>query len=253
MAGRTETTPHDDRLATIRALLAKAEATDFPAEAEAFCAKATELMARYSIDEAMVWAEQGGGSEIGELVIVLHRPYVNLKAWLVHGVAAAFGCRSVGFAGSGSGPMERVSVVGFPSDLELVDTLVTSLLVQQAAAMLAAQPASSSASASAAWRRSFLGGYADTVRRRLEEQRSAAAHHDGPGGSTAPVGSTSTELVLVRREEAVDGEFRRRFPRLRQSRVSMGTSGAGRSAGAAAGRRADLGSRRIARRRALSP
>ena len=48
-----EATHSDSRLATIRGLLAKAEATEFAAEAEAFTAKASELMARYSLDEAM--------------------------------------------------------------------------------------------------------------------------------------------------------------------------------------------------------
>src|SRR4051794_37528109 len=37
----------------VRALLAKAESTDFPAEAEAFSAKAQELIARHSIEEAL--------------------------------------------------------------------------------------------------------------------------------------------------------------------------------------------------------
>jgi hypothetical protein len=41
-------------LGRIRALLAKAEATGYPPEAEALTAKAQELMARYSIDEAVL-------------------------------------------------------------------------------------------------------------------------------------------------------------------------------------------------------
>ncbi|CAM5527758.1 hypothetical protein SFUMM280S_02998 [Streptomyces fumanus] len=43
-------------LARIRALLAKAEATGYPEEAEALSAKAQELMARYSVDEALLAA-----------------------------------------------------------------------------------------------------------------------------------------------------------------------------------------------------
>ncbi|RST20878.1 bifunctional 3'-5' exonuclease/DNA polymerase [Streptomyces sp. WAC04770] len=43
-------------LTRIRALLAKAEATGFPEEAEALTAKAQELMARHSIDEALLAA-----------------------------------------------------------------------------------------------------------------------------------------------------------------------------------------------------
>ncbi|NEA40757.1 DUF2786 domain-containing protein, partial [Streptomyces sp. SID11385] len=46
---------HDEprMLTRIRALLAKAEATGFPEEAEALTTKAQELMARHSIDEAL--------------------------------------------------------------------------------------------------------------------------------------------------------------------------------------------------------
>jgi Protein of unknown function (DUF2786) len=43
-------------LGRVRALLAKAESTEFPEEADAFTEKAQELMTRYSIDVAMVAA-----------------------------------------------------------------------------------------------------------------------------------------------------------------------------------------------------
>ncbi|MFD0330099.1 DUF2786 domain-containing protein [Streptacidiphilus monticola] len=46
-------------LGRIRALLAKAESTDFPEEAEALSAKAQELMARHSIDAALLSARSG--------------------------------------------------------------------------------------------------------------------------------------------------------------------------------------------------
>ena len=41
-----------------RALLAKAEATDDPAEAETFTAKAQELMTRHAVDEAVLRSSQ---------------------------------------------------------------------------------------------------------------------------------------------------------------------------------------------------
>lgn len=57
-------------LTRIRALLAKAEATGFPEEAEALTTKAQELMARHSIDEALLAArthsrETPGACRIG--------------------------------------------------------------------------------------------------------------------------------------------------------------------------------------------
>ncbi|MDP9441581.1 MAG: DUF2786 domain-containing protein, partial [Actinomycetota bacterium] len=45
----------DDRiLSRVRALLAKAESTEFAPEAEAFTEKAQELMARYAIDDPVL-------------------------------------------------------------------------------------------------------------------------------------------------------------------------------------------------------
>ena len=46
-------------LGRVRALLAKAESTEFPEEAEALSARAQELMARYSIDYAVLAAGSG--------------------------------------------------------------------------------------------------------------------------------------------------------------------------------------------------
>ena len=59
----TDGSVDDRRLATIRGLLAKAEATEFPEEAEAFFNKASELIARYAISEALIWASTSRGRE----------------------------------------------------------------------------------------------------------------------------------------------------------------------------------------------
>jgi hypothetical protein len=163
----------DERLEKIRALLAKAEATPFPEEAESFNTKASELMAKYSIDEAMLARDRGDGAGPAELVVVVHRPYTAQKALLVCEVARCFGCRGVRFVGDPGSTAEEVRVVGFPVDLELVETLVTSLLVQLSGSMLRSQPAFGSASASAAWRRAFIGGFVGAVIERLESRRAA--------------------------------------------------------------------------------
>src|ERR1035437_9378523 len=56
--------PADERiLGKIRALLAKAESTEFTEEAEALSARAQELMAKYSIDHALLAAEAGRKDE----------------------------------------------------------------------------------------------------------------------------------------------------------------------------------------------
>ncbi|HKY15903.1 MAG TPA: hypothetical protein VJM33_13345, partial [Microthrixaceae bacterium] len=183
------------------------------------------------------------------IVIELRRPYVAQQAVLVNEVAVAFGCRAVRFVDPGS-PFERVSVVGFRSDLRLVESLVTSLLVQLATAMAEARPRTSSASATASWRRSFIAGFVDAIAARLTADRHDAAveiiEHVDASRTTV-----SAELVLRRREELVDDEFRRRHPWVRSARVGGGSSAHGRRSGEAAGEQADLQRRRVGGRRAL--
>lgn len=56
----------DERiLGKVRALLAKAESTEFPEEAEALSARAQELMAKYRIDHALLAARSGKKDEPG--------------------------------------------------------------------------------------------------------------------------------------------------------------------------------------------
>jgi hypothetical protein len=246
----------DDRLAVIRALLAKAEATEFEAEAATFRAKASELMARYAIDEALLWADRRGDErEVPSAVTIeLRRPYVPQQAVLVNEVATAYGCRSVRFTDPGA-PHELVEVVGFASDLRLVEALVTSLLVQMSHAMVQAQPSMGRAASTAAWRRSFMMGFIESVSSRLAADRAAAARDGGEPIVHEPAARRSAgaaALVLREREQQVDEELRRRHPYLRSSRVGGGSSWHGRESGQGAGRRADLGDARLQGRRALT-
>lgn len=259
-------TDDDRRLSTIRSLLAKAEATEFPDEAEAFFAKASELIGRWAIDEAMIWAgtDASGREQPDELRLLLYAPYLPQKAVLVGAVAGAHGCRTVRIVSSPGVGSEVVSVVGFPTELRWVDTLVTSLLVQLTSAMLARCPRGVSASTTASWRRSFIVGFAEEVSRRLEADRAAAAaerdaaaapatgaaaHSDG-GGGAAP---GSTALVLASRADEVDEDLRRRHPRVRSSWASSGRSASGRREGRMAGSEASLSRRGIANRGRLGP
>jgi type II secretory pathway component PulM len=168
---------------------------------------------------------------------------------LVHAVAEAQGCRAVRLVASAGERQEQIAIVGFASDLRWVETLVTSLLVQLTSAMLDQCPAGLTPSASAGWRRSFIVGFAETVAERLEtDRRDRVVEHDR-GTPT----SASSALVLVERHEEVTVEFRRRFPRIRSSWASSGSSRSGAAAGRRAGQDASFGSRSVAGRRALGP
>lgn len=259
----------DRRLATVRSLLSKAEATEFPEEAEAFFAKASELISRWAIDEAMLWdgADSGGREVPDELQLVVHGPYLAQKAILISGVARAHGCRAVRLGGATGSRTEIISIIGFPSDLRWVETLTTSLLMQLTSAMLSRCPKGISSSESASWRRSFIVGYAQEVRSRLEKDRAAAAaaraesaaHNDGAAGGSDKSGErrdsdgNSVALVLASRVAEVDQDFRQRFPYVRSSWASSGRSAHGHNAGRSAGKEASLTRGGIGGRRALGP
>jgi hypothetical protein len=258
MHDAASTAPHDPpagprserRLATVRGLLAKAEATAFPEEAEAFFAKASELIARYAIDEAVLWADADDAARDhpDEVRLVLHAPYIGQKAVLVAAVARAHGCVAVRLGAEPGTRAEAISVVGFPNELRWVEALVTSLLVQLTSAMLARCPVGLTAAGSAGWRRSFIIGFADEVAGRLEADRSASSAAVDLADRT---GGRSTAMVLADRDDEVRQDLRRRYPRLRTSWTSRGDSRSGAAEGRRAGREASLGRGGITGRRAL--
>ncbi|WP_232828343.1 DUF2786 domain-containing protein [Kribbella monticola] len=223
-------------LARIRGLLAKAEATDFPDEAEALSAKAQELMAKFSLDRALVDAdpEHVLDDDSGARRIWVETPYVSAKAQLVAAVASANSCRTVSME-----QLAVVTIVGAELDLQLTELLSTSLLVQANRAMLAAGKhfGHRGESRTRSFRQSFLMAYAQRIGERLQATTEAtrAAVPEADAGRLLP--------VLSKREEQVDALFVKLFPEttLRRTRVS---NGAGWAAGLSAADRAHLQTRR---------
>lgn len=217
-------------LGRIRGLLAKAESTDFPEEAEALTAKAQELMTRYAVDSAVL--DAGGGHSLAAEVrarrVHLLQPYADAKVQLLSAVAGANGVRSVWHDEVG-----MATVVGLPIDLELTELLFTSLLVQGTRAMAETGRAGSAASRTPSFRRSFLLAYALRIGERLADARDAGTAEAAAASGTALV------PVLTARAEAVDEAVAGLFPRLRtvESRVS---NARGWHAGRLAAEHADL-------------
>ena len=213
----------------VRKLLAKAEHPGTPIEeAQAFSAKASELMAAYAIDQALLDAANPAGATPIVREIEVDAPYALPRAVLLDRVGRAHRVRTVIGPDAGSG-RRRCTLVGFAVDLDIVEVLFTSLLLQASTAML---HASADLSRPKAFRRAFLLGYADVIGARLatvQQQTDAAADRGRPGSS----------LVLADRSGQVDALFDREFPHLRRMRMTT-TSGGGLSAGRAAGARADL-------------
>lgn len=215
----------DSLLARVRKLLAMAEdPACTPGEAEAFTAKATELIAKYGVDQALLAVTNPAADPVGDRMVTVVPPYARDKSSLLAAVAAPLRCRVVHLTRPG---LTQSHLFGHAADLERVELLFTSLLVQ-AAHGLTATPVPWGEHA-AAYRRSWLVGYTQAVQARLwaAEQSAAAAE---PGA----------ELVLIDRTEQVERRRDETYPRLAM-RGPRRLQGSGRLRGYRAGQTADLG------------
>jgi hypothetical protein len=218
-------------LKLIRALLAKAEGTNFEAEAEAFTAKAQELMTRHSIDMAMLAAQAAGGSAqygIESRRVHIDNPYADEKATFLSAIAAVNGAKCVWHPAAGFS-----TLMGFAVDLQLTDVLFTSLLVQ-ATHSSAAATAHDKRLRTPSFRRAFLVSFADRIAERLEAASrhvAAEAEHDY-GSAMLP--------VLAQRDAAVEQAYAEAFPNAVTMKAKS-YNAHGWHAGRAAADRADIG------------
>lgn len=222
-------------LSKVRALLAKAESTEFPEEAEALSARAQELMARHSIDRALIAAESGDtGGSAGRRIAVDH-PYDAPKAVLLTVVADANRCRAVWHRELGFS-----TVLGFPDDLAAVEMLFTSLLVQATSAMVHAGPRRDARgrSRTRSFRHAFLNAYAARIGERLREAAGEAADR-----AAADAGGKDLLPVLAARDRAVEQAVDTMFPNLAKGRAGSVSNYEGWVAGRAAADLASLNGR----------
>ena len=160
----------DDRaLRRIRGLLAKAESTEFADEAEALTAKAQELMTRHAVDAALLDAGRAPAGDVGTRRVHVADPYVRAKMQLLAAVAEANDVRLVWYQKLGI-----ANLVGGRADLDAVELLFTSLLLQVAQALSSAERQDGGRSASRTFRRAFLLGYAHRIGERLQSARQRA-------------------------------------------------------------------------------
>ncbi|MET9773379.1 DUF2786 domain-containing protein [Streptomyces sp. NPDC006367] len=233
-APRHEPRSESRALARIRALLAKAEATGYPEEAEALSAKAQELMARHSVDEALLSAHAPSPDTPGACRIGVEPPYEQAKAVLLDAVAGANHCRAVW-----NEPLGFSTVVGFETDLEAVELLYTSLLVQAETAMTKAEAAQRAGGRkrTKTFRQSFLAAYAHRAGTRLR----AVAERTAAETGTADAGLLP---VLASRDVAVTDRLERMFPETTTTRLRGADDAAGWTEGTRAADRARVGRRR---------
>lgn len=260
----------------INKLLAKAERASTEAEAQTFRDKAQQLTADWGVSDAML--ESARGLSTDEI------KSRTLKAYGIFGESHMrlnyfIGVRGFGFKGFVSKDgwtsdqvgkvMGTTTWVGWESDLQRAELLLTSLHVQLANAL---------AEFTENWkheyrrmpkhelyksRRTFIESFGQTVANRLAEQRRQATkdydeHHttvaaaatpsDEPLGAPTP----SAELVLVNRDRKLNEYFDTKYGKLNKGRSSRRGSGiGGAAAGAAAGRQANLGGKAVGSRKSI--
>jgi hypothetical protein len=206
--------PVDDPvLVKVRALLAQAESTTFEAEAEAFTAKAQELMARHAIDAALLWVHTASDETPTSVRLPIDDPYADIKSLLLHYVAVHSRCTAVW-----DDAHALATVVGFASDLAAAELLYTSLLVQAQTALQAegGRAGPGARTRSRGFRSSFLLAFTHRINERLTEVN-AAVH------AAAQAERTESLLpVLASRDRAVDDEVARQFAELRSMAVRGG-------------------------------
>lgn len=221
----------DPVLVKVRALLAQAESTTFDAEAEAFTAKAQELMARHSIDSALLWARSARDERPITIRLPLDDPYHDIKSLLLQRVAHHSRCKSVYHP-----RYAMSSIVGFASDVAATEALFTSLLVQSHAALRseAAKAPPGSRARSRSFRSSFLLSFVARIDERLRE---VTAHVESVATSAQ---GAALLPALVDRENAVEDSVTEQFGTLEGVAVRAGSDAAGWARGRIAADQAHL-------------
>lgn len=238
----------------IAKLLRKAENPAVtPQEAEAFLAKAQELMTQWGIDEALI--AKAAGQEVKEEIVeeiikytgVYHAALFDI-GWAI---ARANDCKS--FIGR-RGSYTTQTVVGFKSDVERVKMLDTSAQIQATGALTKwwAEQNSSYMTAMQKFkaRREFLFGFANGLHTQLiaakkKGEKAAAQSEAERAGVSATEASESVALVVKSRKERVEDWVDKQYGRSLRG-VSRNYASGGRdarAAGSAAGRKADISNR----------
>jgi hypothetical protein len=209
LAEDESTTEHERELATVRA---------------------AEIMAKFSIDAAMLAAKADMREVPCDKTVHFPNPYARQHMFLYVSVLRAFGGDAVVIDSprryrQNDGVTLRV--YGFEADLTMVDILYTSLLLQgvnQSKVVPRYEHAKT-------WRVSFWVGYTSTITRRLAEAHRSAETQAGEPG---------TAIVLRDRKALVKDRIAQDHGKLGKYGGSSARSQDGYSSGRNAGERANL-------------
>ncbi len=258
----------------IAKLLRKAEATNVAEEAQAFTAKAQELMQLYAIDEELLARARGENDRVAEAIIEDEILYTGIYRDALYDVGAAVAAAnnvrrliSKRAARDGRPATTVLHLIGFESDVRRVQLLNASVQIQATSAQLnwwrdhKDEYAMYGGMEKFKARREFIFGFSQGLSSKLEEaniraQNEAAQHaatraeeedetvehEDAVADATA-----SVALVIQDKQEKVndwmDETYGGRIRKVSRNYASGGGSANG--AGYAAGRSADMGGGKI--------
>lgn len=195
------TQSNDDRVAKIRALLAKAERTDNEHERDAYNAKAMDLMIQWSVDESQLNTAEAKPDNIVTVIMDFDVPKSYSHEYTLIGIRAinALGAKGM-FQPRGRGKT-ALYVIAFESDIPRIRMLVESLVIQCSSALASWWRINQYAYATGTQRfngkRSFISGFADGVKVKLDAVYKQAVADAGHGA----------ELVLFDRTKQVMAYF----------------------------------------------
>lgn len=208
-------------LTKIRALLAKAEATDNEHEADAYFAKAQEWIERHAVEE---WQLAPADRErVTSKVVALSK--MTPDAYLLNSACLA---GNVKMLRKRSGSAVTGLLYGYVTDISFVEGLYASLLLQRERALNHAKVSDQRWDESGrSFNHSFRLAYAMRVAARIQERKQATNNEPG------------TALVLRDRVTEAENALKADHPKTGKVRTSA-TSHAGLRAGHRAGANADI-------------
>lgn len=236
----------DVLLARIRKLLAKAERTDNANEAEAFSAKAAQLIAEHRIDPAHVRAALAHGTLGLRRITIGRGAYVRARLALLDAVARNQDCEVVFETGNAG---TTAVLAGFESDLDVTEVLYTSLHAQAASQMASVRMRTPAATQR--WRRSFLFGFANRVAEQLVAASDRAAESTTPTVAQTPSGADVMVPDVLARRARVSAFAADSFGRVVTARSAAPALRSGWRDGHRAAATVDLGRSRVGGRLSL--
>jgi hypothetical protein len=225
-------------LRRVQALLAKADSTEFEEEAEALRVKANELIATHGISAAMLAAEGRQADALGSIKVEFSGAYTHNQAVLLGVIARVFSCKCVQHSMPGRRTVSSMTVVGYDSDLEIVNGLFQIINTQGMHGCASATPPPWEHGRT--YRNSWWFGFNREISDRLK-----AAHASAMAQAQATSDGTSAALVLVDRSKRVEAYVGELFPSLGKVGRRTARSSSGYSSGRQAGARADIGQGRV--------